>query len=133
MQMIPGHVFRESVLRLAFRIELNLHSACRMYGIKLNLRSVEPGRFEMPHRFLSQSIVADAASNDAPVSEQRCHVRKIRRSSAELLPMWKHVPEQFSETHDGELLAHGFASSRDCNCSASFNSLSASSARPRSR
>src|SRR3977135_2918070 len=99
---------------------MNLHCASRVSRVRLNLRSIEAGRFVLTNSVLSQPVLPDAARNDSAITEQSRHVCKIRGSAAKLFAVAENVPQKFAEADDRERRAHGLASSRDCNCSASF-------------
>ena len=57
---------------------------------------------------LAQCVVANAAGDDAVITEKTGDVGEVGRRSAELLAGRKKVPEQFAEANDGEIsVGHG--------------------------
>src|SRR5581483_2579329 len=101
LEMIPSYVFHDRVLRLSFRIDLDLHRPRRMLRVRLNQRSVQPARRQLPDRFLPQPVAAHAARHNSAISQQRRHVRKIRRRPAELFALREKIPQQFTQPYDG--------------------------------
>ena len=99
-QKIPRNVFGDPIFGLAFGIYFDFYSSGGMRKIALNAIDVQAAGLEMPKRFLAETIIADAAGDDAGIAEQRGDVREICGSAAELFTAGEKIPEEFAEADD---------------------------------
>jgi hypothetical protein len=67
-----------------------------MGGIHLDVSGADTETFETASGSATESIAADATGHDAFVAKQPGHVSEIRGSSAKLLALGKHVPEELA-------------------------------------
>ncbi len=108
LQRVPGGVCADFVARLTLRVDKNLYRACGMRWIGLQKVCGQAELLKPLLGFLAQSVVANAAGNDAVITEKAGDVGEVGRCSAKLLAGRKEVPEQFAEANDGEIsVGHG--------------------------
>jgi hypothetical protein len=81
---------------LTLRVDENFYRAGRMGGIRLEKVGGQAELLKTLLGLLAQSVVANAAGNDAVITEETGDVGEVSRCSAKLLAGGKEVPEQFA-------------------------------------
>ena len=71
--------------------------------MNLYIGSAKTEAFEVAFRFIAKVILADAAGDDALISQSTRHISEICRSAAKLPAISENIPEQFAEPHRREL------------------------------
>src|SRR4029077_15681592 len=99
---IPGYVLRDVKSGLARGVDVHFDCARRMNRIELDCRCGQTQKLEALCRGAAKIVIADTAGDDARVAKKIRHVGEIGRSSAELLALRQHVPEEFAQADDSK-------------------------------
>ena len=97
---VPGNIFSDVIFRLAFDVDIDFDRAGGVDEVALDAVHIEAAGFEVPESFLAETIISDAAGNDAGIAEERCDVSEIGGSAAELFASWEKIPQEFAEADD---------------------------------
>ncbi len=111
LQKVPGDGLVNGVSRLSVR-ERHGYRAGNAAEILLDVLRIQRGGIEERHGFASEGVGADASGRHTVVAQARGHDSEVRRSSAKLRALRKHVPKQFSETDDAPGPGHADLSGR---------------------
>ena len=97
---IPGDTFGNLIFGLAFGVDIDFYGSSGMNWIALDAADIEAIGFEVPERFLAESIIADTAGDDAGVTEESSDVGEIGGSAAQLFAFGEKIPKEFAEAYD---------------------------------
>ena len=71
-----------------------------MLEIALDAADIQTAGLEVPQRFLAETIVSDAAGDDAGIAHHRGDVGEVCGGAAELFAAGEKIPEELAEADD---------------------------------
>ena len=90
-------------MRLILRVDKDFYCAGRVGGIGLQKIRGKAELLKALLGIVTQPVRANAAGDDAVITKETGDVGEVSWGSAKLLAGRKEVPEQFTQTDDGEI------------------------------